>query len=502
MREMGRGAGCGGGGDGLMGYPLTLTMTARILFLLTGVCLLEGPLRSVTAFSPIVASVTKSNCNDVLQNEIELTFREKLGRIALGYEQHIDRTMQMMQMEIELSEKTEQCLLRDSTGDRESRALLSEKIHLKYQSMKKCLDANCIVVRRLLFGWEDTDSTKEKTLFESIDCIPSKNDMNSLMMGNGGVTDAKMKETDGYDTAQQVITHAARDWTSGSKSCRDATNGWITRAISENSFGMSNDNIHILVPGSGLCRLAYDIATCDSLLKSGHKICVEANDSSITMAFAAKSVLDLVQKQAVSKLYPFVSDPQRNEIYSAKRFEMQVFPDEKALSAYENYFSLKKVCPNLTYTVGDFSTTYSQEFKRGMYNVIATSFFIDTATNIYQYISIMKHLLRKDEHSIWVNCGPVQWHPCAMLRPTVDELKDILEACGFDLITWEIASEAVAYRHPDDFAPVEARYTREEGYRPLRFVARLKDHEMIDDLGERIEYIEYLNRIANGEIKE
>ena len=478
-------------------------MTARRLLLLTGACLLQGTLCSLAAFSPLVASVTKPNCNEALQNEIELTFREKLDRIALGYEQHIDQTMQMMQMEIELSEKTEQCLLRDSTGERESRMLLSGKTRLKHQSMKKCLDANRIVVQRLLFGWKgtDEDSTKETPLFESIDCIPSRNNINSLMMGNGGVTDAKMKETEGYDTAQQVITHAARDWTSSSKPCRDATNGWIVQAISDNWFGTNND-IRILVPGSGLCRLAYDIATCDSLLKSGNEICVEANDSSITMAFAAKSVLDLVQKQAVSRLYPFVSDPQRNEIYSAKRFEMLVFPDEDALSAYENYYSLKNVSPNLTYTVGDFSLTYSQQSKRGMYNMIATSFFIDTATNIYQYISIMKHLLRKDKHSIWVNCGPVQWHPCAMLRPTVDELKGILEACGFDLVSWEIASEAVAYRHPDDFAPFAAVYTREEGYRPLRFVARLKDHEVRDDLGEKIEYIEYLNRIANGEIKD
>jgi len=111
-------------------------------------------------------------------------------------------------------------------------------------------------------------------------------------------------------------------------------------------------------------------------------------------------------------------------------------------------------------------------------------------------------LLQKDKSSVWVNCGPVQWHPCAMLRPTVDELEDILQACGFQLITWEIANEAVAYRHPDDFAPLDARYTREEGYRPLRFVARLSGFNSADDLQERIEYIDYLNEVANGKVKE
>jgi hypothetical protein len=221
------------------------------------------------------------------------------------------------------------------------------------------------------------------------------------------------------------------------------------------------------------------------------------------MAFAAKSVLDVVQKLAVSMIYPFVSDPQRNEILSTKRFDADVFPDEEALASYRHYNSIRGGNPDLTYTVGDFSSTYKSQSKRGLYDVVATAFFIDTATNIYEYIFIMKHLL-KDKSSIWVNCGPVQWHPCAMLRPTVDELRDILIASGFELITWEIAPETLAYRHPDDYGAVHARYTREEGYRSLRFVARscqIQDDDAADDLHLRIEYIEYLNEVANGKIK-
>ncbi|KAL3775570.1 hypothetical protein ACHAWO_003750 [Cyclotella atomus] len=454
---------------------------------------------SAYSFSPLVASVAKPKNNDAPQQHIEQIVREKLERIALGYDNSIDSTTKTIDMEIELSEKTERCLLQ-STGVNERWMLLSEKTRIKRESVRDCLAANNMVVQRLLMGWETTDQTKNSPLFQRIDFIPTNKDEDCSLMGNGGVTDVQMKETEGYDTAQQVITHTARDWTSASSSCRDATNGWIINAIVRHCTGM--DELRVLVPGSGLCRLAYDISTCEHLGNSGTDVIVEANDSSVTMAFAAKSVLELVHEQAVAKIFPFVSDPQRNEIYSAKRFEMQVFPDENALAAYRNFYSIKKACPDLTYTVGDFSSTYSHESKRGIYNVVATSFFIDTATNIYEYIFIMKHLLQNDKSSIWVNCGPVQWHPCAMLRPTVDELKDILQACGFQLITWEIADEAVAYRHPDDFAPSNARYTREEGYRPLRFVACLNDFDTADDLQERIEYVDYLNEIANGKVKE
>lgn len=462
--------------------------------LLLHICILLTT-NSILGFSPLIASVTKSKNNDALKQDVEHVVREKLQRVTAGYENHMDCTMRTMDMEIELSEKTEKCLLR---GASTNHMLLSEKTRRKQLIMEECLHANNKIVQRLLLGW-DGEVTKGCQLFQSIEYIKTSKDDESLL-GKGGVTDAQLKETEGYDTAQQVITHTARDWTASSSACRDATNGWIVQAIIKHCNEV--DKLRVLVPGSGLGRLAYDISTCDAFLSSGTDVFVEANDSSITMAFAAKSVLELVQHQAVSKVYPFVSDPQRNEIYSARRFESAVFPDDGALAAYRHYNAIKIPSPNLSYTIGDFASTYSYESRRGLYNVVATSFFIDTATNIYEYIYIMKHVLQKDNTSIWVNCGPVQWHPCAMLRPTVDELKDILQACGFELVTWEIAEEAVAYRHPDDYAPLDARYTREEGYRPLRFVARLSKFDAVDDLHDRIEYITYLNEVANGKVKE
>ena len=482
-------------------------MAIRFLFILSTISI-SICLDTVSAFSPIIASVTAPQHGEPLLNEVEEVVLEKLERIVSGYGAHgVDKMMRLMEMEIELSEKTERCFLRDS-ADVNDNMLLSNRIREKRQQMYDCLSANNLNVQRLLLPSEgDTNhSIKVGTLFQSIEYIQSNKDDGSLSMGKGGVVDAAQKETEGYDTATQVINHVARDWTALSSSCRDATYGWIIQSIIENCSDM--DKLRVLVPGSGLGRLAYDISTCAELIKTGTDVCVEANDSSVTMAFATKAVLDMIEKQAVSKIYPFVSDPQKNEIFSAKRFEMEVFPDEEGLASYQHYKTLRGESPNLTYTVGDFGSTYSQNSKQGMYNVVATSFFIDTATNIYEYIFIMKHLLQKDKSSIWVNCGPVQWHPCAMLRPTVDELKGILEACGFDLITWEIAPETVAYGHPDEYgADIEqARYTREEGYRPLRFVARLRedaiDSESAADFHMRIEYADYLNEIANGKVKE
>lgn len=305
---------------------------------------------------------------------------------------------------------------------------------------------------------------------------------------------------------------------------------WIVRAITQyyTQDRTINDGRHhhdhhlrVLIPGAGLGRLAYEVSTCRELIESGVVPHVEANDSSVTMIFAAQNVIKMLQQQHQegsshdlnSAIYPFLSDPQVNEIDARKRFEMEVFPDQPAIDSYKYYHDLMGTNPNLSFTIGGFVSTYSQQSKRNQYDVVATSFFIDTATNIYEYIYIIKHMLDDSTNGgIWVNCGPVQWHPCALLRPTVEQLKDMLQVAGFELISWSIADEAVAYRHPDAVGGtgLEARYTRSEAYRPLRFVARLmtSQHDgddygngSEDDLALKIQYSEFLNEVANGKIE-
>ena len=110
--------------------------------------------------------------------------------------------------------------------------------------------------------------------------------------------------------------------------------------------------------------------------------------------------------------------------------------------------------------------------------MVATSFFVDTATNVYEYVAAIKNALRTSttndddcgiesggkggsesegkgrngRESVWINVGPVQWHTNAQLRPTVDEFRDLIEAAGFVIQHWEVSEDLVGYRHPDDAA--------------------------------------------------
>jgi hypothetical protein len=464
-------------------------------------------------------------------NKIEALVKEKLRRIVAGYEIHGEKMKRTLEMEVELSSKVETCFMGDDIGDgAQSLLLLSSKLKEKKSRLEACLAVNDQVVHQLLLAEQEKEEGKNEeqlSLFHQIDFIPSAaaqstgeyDDLGQLM-GNGGMAEGgreTQKETDGYDTALQVIHHTARDWTVGAAPCRDETIRWIVRAIVQYyANGSSNygHDLRVLVPGAGLGRLAYEISTCKDLIEKEVVPHVEANDSSVTMIFAAQNVIKMLQQQQQqegrilqlqSSIFPFLSDPQVNEIDTRKRFEMEVFPDENAVDSYKCYYDLTGTHPNISFTVGDFVSTYSQQAQQNQYDVVATSFFIDTATNIYEYIFIMKHML--ESNGIWVNCGPVQWHPCALLRPTVEQLKDMLQVAGFELLSWSIAEEAVAYRHPDDVGGkgLEARYTRSEAYRPLRFVARLSnqdaDKSSDEDVPLKIQYSEYLNEVANGKTK-
>lgn len=497
---------------------------------------------------------------------------KKLHRIAMGYRKHADKLRRTAEMEYELASKVEQCFMMtsgdgDSSSDsnesnsqsKNNNLLLSTKLLEKQRLMEECLAVNDHVVHQLLLSTSSrshqlgyppkavtskSNNNNDKRLFHEINFVPSAistassssskgtvgeyDDLGQLMgMGNGGLMqdDESNKENEGYDTALQVIHHTARDWTYGAMKCRDGTIGWIVRAIIEySSSGSKNSNddlLRVLVPGAGLGRLAYDISTCRDLIekKNGVIPIVEANDSSVTMIFAAQNVLKMLQRnqrqqqgEEMATIFPFLSDPQINEIDGRKRFEMEIFPDEAAIESYKSYSDMTGGSdPNLSFTIGDFVSTYSQQSRMSQYDVVATSFFIDTATNIYEYIFIMKNLL-DDNNGIWVNCGPVQWHPCALLRPTVEQLRDMLEGAGFELLSWSIADEVVAYRHPDDVGGngIEARYTKSEAYRPLRFVARLSSSKSAsgeekvegEDLPLRIQYTEYLNEVASGKVKD
>jgi carnosine N-methyltransferase len=261
-------------------------------------------------------------------------------------------------------------------------------------------------------------------------------------------TSVPEEESSSYNSASQVMAHITRDWTSFGKSVRLRTYDWCRDQLSHLSSRKP-----VLVPGAGLGRLAHDLAC------NGYS--VEANDSSLLMACAAHAIL---QKRVGGTLYPFLMDFFTNEVDTELRYEAVVFPD---IAVHDD------IQENLSYTIGDFVGTYSTPSYKGQYGGIVTCFFLDTATNIYEYLVTIHNILEKG--GVWVHVGPLQWHPNALLHPSANELKGLVESMGFQIKSWSIDLEPMDYRS-EDHATV--RSTKYEAFKPVRMVAIKRDMRM------------------------
>lgn len=278
-----------------------------------------------------------------------------------------------------------------------------------------------------------------------------------------------MNENYSYSSGVQIIAHITRDWTTLGRPIRKSLYEFcIHQLLMQRNKRMSDASTHftVLVPGAGLGRLASD------LLEFGFH--VEANEISTTMASAAFSLLHGIVQGII---HPFAFDFLMNEVLSSDRYQEVSFPDREMVYNIQMDPASSQE-GSLSFTLGDFIQTYSSTNRLNTFDAVITCFFIDTATNIYEYILVIRHVLKKNG-GIWINVGPLQWHGNSILRPSADELRQLIEALGFTVMLWTVDKEPMNYRHFDDG---RVRLTKYEGFNPLRFVVRCTEKRSIDDV--------------------
>lgn len=258
-----------------------------------------------------------------------------------------------------------------------------------------------------------------------------------------------------YDSAAQVIAHLVRDWTTAGTLVRRNLYDWCLQQL-DTYHQDRTEASPVLVPGAGMGRLAYDLCQ-----KGGYV--VEANELSPVMATAAHAILE---RQMSGIVHPYIMDILSNEVDSNRRYDAVAFPDTAPKT-------MMAAAGRLSFTVGDFVGDYYAS-QNAAFGAIVTCFFIDTATNIYEYLDLIQQLLKKG--GVWINVGPVQWHRNALLHPSVDELKELISGYNFRVLHWTVDREPVPYRQDDDDKVGNqqtgfVRTTNYDAYRPLRFVA-------------------------------
>ena len=352
-----------------------------------------------------------------------------------------------------------------SEGDSEDSPLIAARLRAKIGRMAEAMEEDGDVLGDLLRPFEVTRGLSPPPPPEV------REGGEEYWYRHEGDTAAKISEGDNkktmssYESAQQVVTHIVRDWTKDGSGIRRSLYSWCVDQLLLHSRGGPEAASPVLVPGAGLGRLAVELS------QAGYA--VEANDCSVTMAAAAFQFLNGVVTPGV--LHPFLFDFMINELDSARKCDTVTFPDTSQLAS--GIIRDEVSIGSLSYTLGDFVEIYSERSLSGGFGSVVTCFFIDTATNIYEYLVVIRNALRPG--GLWLNVGPLQWHQNALIHPSADELRELISAFGFEIKHWSVDRDPLNYRHDRD----RDRFTKMEAYLPLRFVAVRRQ----DVLGTRVD---------------
>ncbi|KAF9434261.1 serine/threonine protein kinase, CMGC group [Entomortierella beljakovae] len=192
-----------------------------------------------------------------------------------------------------------------------------------------------------------------------------------------------------------TIKQFVRDWSAGGKSERDAIYEPILKEL-EDRFAKvpieRRGNIHVLVPGSGLGRLAFDIA---------HRgFSAQGNEFSYYMLLASNFILNKTTRVNQYKIYPYVHS-----------FSNIVRSDDVLTEALIPDVNPRKIPAGTDFSMvaGDFLEVYGLEEENfGKWDAVVTCFFIDTAKNIVSYLETIYKILKTG--GVWINAGPLLWH--------------------------------------------------------------------------------------------
>ena len=205
------------------------------------------------------------------------------------------------------------------------------------------------------------------------------------------------------DKAHSTIRQFYRDWSAEGAQERQSCHGYVMdqlRAAFEHRPEGTDTASRpmILVPGAGLGRLVYEIS------KAGYD--VEGNEISYHQLLASSWILNHAGASP-HPLYPFAT--QFTNLYSRKQQLRKVMiPDVHPAQDLKLASLEGRIVGEMSMTAADFIILYSTQTYQGIFDAVATVFFIDTAPNFIRYIDTISNCL--NVNGVWINVGPLLWH--------------------------------------------------------------------------------------------
>ncbi|KAF9363058.1 hypothetical protein BGX34_004974 [Mortierella sp. NVP85] len=195
------------------------------------------------------------------------------------------------------------------------------------------------------------------------------------------------------EKVQGTIKQFVRDWSEEGKPEREAIYDPMVQELKNWFANVPEDkrgDIHVLVPGSGLGRLAFEIAHAG--------FSAQGNEFSYYMLLASNFILNKAQRVKQFKIYPYIHS-----------FSNIVRSDDVLTAAWIPDVNPTEIPRGTDFSMvaGDFLEVYQEE-EKGKWDAVVTCFFIDTAKNIVNYLETIHKALKKG--GVWINAGPLLWH--------------------------------------------------------------------------------------------
>lgn len=224
-----------------------------------------------------------------------------------------------------------------------------------------------------------------------------------------------------YDKVRSTLLQLTREWSSDGVLERHKNYDLIIDELKTLYPNVKDrQNVRILVPGCGLGRLVIE------LVKQG--FWAQGNEFSYHMLLASNFILNHCQVADQFWVFPFlhksshlvkrinqirpVSVPDYNplHIHELQRENPEIPYDElmsMTAGSFVDLYGPDMPSGESSYTDDPVAREFRQQNEESM-DVVVTCFFIDTASNIIDYLKCIHYSLKKN--ALWINFGPLLWH--------------------------------------------------------------------------------------------
>lgn len=225
-----------------------------------------------------------------------------------------------------------------------------------------------------------------------------------------------------YDKVRYVMKQIVREW--ASEGCEERCTG-LERIMGvlgrEFPDFEQRSKARVLVPGAGLGRLNHE------LVKMG--FWCQGNEFSYHMLLASNYILNCTRMANEHSIFPFIHSTS-NQYSRSLQTRPIFFPDAHPLTelqmiqkdhpttdfadlmsiasgSFADLYGPEDLSESQTYSKEKFAMEFRQE-NANSFDCVVTHFFIDTSSNVIEYLKTLNHCLKPG--ALWINYGPLLWH--------------------------------------------------------------------------------------------